>query len=274
MIELWLVRHGESEGNAARMWVGHGDSPLSARGKAQAASFANRLRAHGTRFDRVVSSDLSRARDTAAAFATPETDADFREINIGTWDGRSVQEISRRQKVDLDAARSNPDFRVGGAESWNDVWARIEPGLEKLVVSTPTGGRTLLAAHGGVIALTVARLCSKVLLPMQSGFDRIQNTSVTVLGFDNWGQAPLVHVFNDVDHDLEVDPPEQRIRVGDGISRGGEVFTDSSHSLRDMTRKMVGREWRLGLGHKADFEKRDGELKLHRYGALEVELSE
>src|SRR2546423_11974175 len=60
---FYFVRHGESEGNAARVFTGHTDSPLTARGRQQAAAVADEL-ARVT-FDRIVSSDLSRTRDTA-----------------------------------------------------------------------------------------------------------------------------------------------------------------------------------------------------------------
>ena len=64
---FYFVRHGESEANAAQRFAGQTDSPLTDLGRRQAQAVADALAA--VRFDRVVSSDLSRARDTALAIA-------------------------------------------------------------------------------------------------------------------------------------------------------------------------------------------------------------
>src|SRR5207247_4078114 len=64
---FYFVRHGESEGNAARVFTGQTDSPLTARGRKQAAAVAEELAQ--VKFDRIVSSDLSRTRDTAEGIA-------------------------------------------------------------------------------------------------------------------------------------------------------------------------------------------------------------
>ncbi|MBU6423779.1 MAG: phosphoglycerate mutase family protein, partial [Chloroflexi bacterium] len=83
---LYFVRHGESEANAARRYAGQADSPLTERGRQQAEAVAAALR--GVRLDRVVSSDLSRARDTAAAIAREhglavEVFPELREVDVG-----------------------------------------------------------------------------------------------------------------------------------------------------------------------------------------------
>jgi len=52
---FYFVRHGESEGNAARIFTGQTDSPLTARGRQQAATVAEELA--NVKFDRIISSD-------------------------------------------------------------------------------------------------------------------------------------------------------------------------------------------------------------------------
>ena len=63
---ILLVRHGETDGNAARI-LQRADVPLNERGMRQAERLAQRLSAHG--FVRIVCSDLLRARMTAAPLA-------------------------------------------------------------------------------------------------------------------------------------------------------------------------------------------------------------
>ena len=60
---LYLVRHGQSEGNARRLFFGHTDYPLTALGREQARQAADKLRA--VSFSRCVASDLLRAWETA-----------------------------------------------------------------------------------------------------------------------------------------------------------------------------------------------------------------
>ena len=72
-VTFYLVRHGESEANVARRFAGRTDSPMTERGREQAKAVAEALaKIH---FDRIVSSPLSRCRDTALVIARGATAA-------------------------------------------------------------------------------------------------------------------------------------------------------------------------------------------------------
>src|SRR5512135_2406685 len=66
---ITLLRHGESTGNAEGRLQGQADYPLSPTGRGQAAVLARRWLAEGVRFDRIISSPLLRARQTAEIIA-------------------------------------------------------------------------------------------------------------------------------------------------------------------------------------------------------------
>jgi len=88
--ELLLVRHGETDWNAAGRLQGHTDRPLSDYGREQARRLAEEL--VGEEFDAIYASDLARARETAeivgAQLDLPVVlDPDLREKNWGTWEG-------------------------------------------------------------------------------------------------------------------------------------------------------------------------------------------
>ena len=90
---VYLVRHGHCEG--AGTLLGHQDVPLTAEGRAQAEVLARELAGCGA--ERVVSSDLRRAAETAqviaAAMALPvDLDPRLREISYGAWNGHPWQE--------------------------------------------------------------------------------------------------------------------------------------------------------------------------------------
>ncbi|KDO15974.1 hypothetical protein SPRG_18482, partial [Saprolegnia parasitica CBS 223.65] len=96
MVELWLVRHGATAWNAEGRWQGQTDVPLSAVGEAQALALGDHLRAlHASQpFDAIVSSDLSRAADTARAIglalALPVAlDEQLREEQYGVLEGHT-----------------------------------------------------------------------------------------------------------------------------------------------------------------------------------------
>lgn len=91
-----LVRHGQSQGNAIRVLLGHTDLDLTELGFRQAACTAEALRHE--RIDVIYSSDLKRAMSTARAHAElrgmeVNPDRDLREVMLGEWENRSVEEI-------------------------------------------------------------------------------------------------------------------------------------------------------------------------------------
>ena len=97
---FYLVRHGQSEGNAREIILGHTDLGLTELGLRQAECTADALAA--VEFDRIYSSDLLRAMQTAEPNARKrgmvvEPEARLREIFCGDWDGKSVKEIAEKQ---------------------------------------------------------------------------------------------------------------------------------------------------------------------------------
>jgi glucosyl-3-phosphoglycerate phosphatase len=95
MARLFLIRHGESEWNAERRLQGHADPPLSVRGREQVRQLAGMLK--GRPMARVITSDLTRARQTAELLGyRAEPDAGWREIQVGIWTGRNIDEGSCR----------------------------------------------------------------------------------------------------------------------------------------------------------------------------------
>jgi len=95
MTTVWLVRHGEAQVPPG-LAIGHGDPPLSKKGRHQVAHLAKRLAAEP--LQRVFSSDLVRARLTAEGIAivhglTVQVCPELREIDFGLWEGRSLRDL-------------------------------------------------------------------------------------------------------------------------------------------------------------------------------------
>jgi broad specificity phosphatase PhoE len=152
MARLLLLRHGQSTWNAEGRWQGWADPPLSAEGEAQSRRAAAWLAGEG--FTGVVSSDLRRARQTAAIVATelglpePPVDARLRERDVGEWSGRSHDEINRLWPGQLEAWRAGQLERPPGGESQDELTARVMAGIREWVA---VDGVLLVVTHGGVI---------------------------------------------------------------------------------------------------------------------------
>jgi len=151
---LWLIRHAESSWNALGRWQGWSDPGLSTRGREQADLLARELAGAG--LDAIVTSDLRRARETAAIVAAAlrvelTVDTRLRERDIGTWAGLTTPEIAGRWPDALARLRErDPELRPGGGESTRDVQARVRAFLDDLA-ARPSPGRVALVTHGGVI---------------------------------------------------------------------------------------------------------------------------
>ena len=175
---FYFVRHGESEGNAARVFTGQTDSPLTARGRQQAAAVADELA--NVKFDRIISSDLSRTRDTAEVIAkrhglSVEVIPALREINVGDRTGKAFDETRGLPNWSDDGFVVWP-----GGESLDQVLARTLGAIDRLTRESP-GKTILVVGHGGV-----NRILLSYFLGILPKLDRTPggNTNISVVHTD------------------------------------------------------------------------------------------
>jgi probable phosphoglycerate mutase len=149
-----LIRHAESTWNAGGRWQGHGDPPLTARGRAQAIALAGRLTGEGIHL--LIASDLVRSAETAAILGArwglvPRHDARLREIDIGAWTGLTREQIAEREAHLLARFEAeDPEARPGGGETRREIRARVRGAVAELAAAHR--GRCLaLVTHLGVI---------------------------------------------------------------------------------------------------------------------------
>lgn len=116
---LILLRHGRTAANADGRLQGLLDLPLDEVGEQQAAASALMLPTP----DRLISSPLLRARQTADAFNLPyELDQRWEELHYGIYEGRPMAEVGA---VTWDAWRNDPHFVPEGGESLAHLGARV-----------------------------------------------------------------------------------------------------------------------------------------------------
>ena len=195
-VEVCLVRHGQSVSNAAGVWQGQGDSPLSDIGRTQVKGLGQALT--GQRYDLVLSSDLSRAADTAKASGVEvEHDPAWREINVGDWEGLTMEQVVERFPEQIEALKARETFAIGGGESWPEVFARADASLAALRARVPHGGSAIVFTHGGIIAALLSGMLGvRDDFPWPLG--RMRNTGRTTLRFE--GERVELIAHNDDTH--------------------------------------------------------------------------
>lgn len=194
-VRLTFVRHARSEANEAGVWQGQGNSPLSATGREQAAHLGKRL--SGIPFDVVVASDLDRTLDTAAATGHPaEPSPEWREMDIGGWEGKTVAEVEKHHPDLLHAIRRGEAVAYGGTgERIDEFEDRIMASVGRLVERVGEGS-ALVVTHGAVVDTVVGHVLGRI--PHRRTFPIPANTSLTTFAVDD-GRYRLTS-FNDATH--------------------------------------------------------------------------
>jgi glucosyl-3-phosphoglycerate phosphatase len=151
MTRLVLWRHGNTDFNASDRVQGQTDTPLNELGRAQAAAAAPMLAA--LRPAAIYSSDLSRARDTAAILSdlcglSVVTDARLRERYFGTWQGMTLTEIAATYPTEYAAWRAGDGSPGCEIESLDDMGKRVGMALLDIADAWP-GATVVVATHGG-----------------------------------------------------------------------------------------------------------------------------
>ena len=170
-----LVRHTETEWSLSGRYTGHTDLPLTDGGRDKARALAEKLR--GRSVDRVLTSPLSRAAETAklAGFPAAEHDPDLMEWDYGDDEGLTTPQI-REQRPGWLLWRDG----AAGGEVADDVGARVDRVIERL---TADDGDALIFAHGHVLRALAARWLEQ---PADFGARLVLATgTLSVLGYDH-----------------------------------------------------------------------------------------
>ncbi len=168
---LYLVRHGETEGQSSIRYYGRTDVALSDEGRAQmrAARDAIVSRLGHARFAHVFASPLVRAFEGAQLIAgrnaSIRTLDEFIEVDFGLFEGLTAGEIRERYPDEFarwNADRLAPTFTYPSGESRAAFAARVERGVDRMLEiwsgNDGPAGRALVVAHRGVIRAIVRRL--------------------------------------------------------------------------------------------------------------------
>ncbi|MFR8874540.1 MAG: histidine phosphatase family protein [Oscillospiraceae bacterium] len=198
MTTIYLVRHGEAEGNAFRRIHGQYDTLLTPTGFRQTEALARRFQEIPV--DACFSSDLTRASLTARAVYLPKRlplyrDPAFREIRLGRWEDLPFGYLERVEAEAIACFRRNPvAWQLEGAEGFHEYTSRFIRGMKAAAARFPEK--------------TIAIFCHSAVLRgvlMELFFHRdpaqvpyCDNTAVSKLLWD--GRAFTYEFLNDNSH--------------------------------------------------------------------------
>lgn len=189
MRALYLVRHGETAWNAERRLQGREDLPLSVHGREQVESLRPVVTSVLPEIDRlaVVTSPLRRARETqdVLGLSADTVDARWQEADLGTWTGRSRDDLVAVGDGAYAAWRAGT-HTPPGAESIERLRARVAAAIDDLAHLDTV----LVLTHGGPIRAAchlLVGLVSARLVPVQPG---------SLTAFDLTGPTPRLRAYN------------------------------------------------------------------------------
>ena len=197
MTKIFLVRHGEAEGNYYRRCQGQIDAPLTPCGRLQAEALKERFAAAD--IAAVYASDLQRARDTVAIASgqSVNTDKRLREVCFGIWEGQGWGNLSREYPEEIRNFLFAPyRFTAPGAETLHAVRERMETALLE-IGARHEGESVMVGSHGMAIRVLAAKLMGLA----SERLDEIRtpsNTAVALLVYED-GRL-RVESYNDTDH--------------------------------------------------------------------------
>ncbi len=136
-MKIYLIRHGETQGNREGYFRGRSDFPLNENGKEQARLLAEALKDSG--ITRIYSGPLTRARQTAEILADKlgvpvVVEEGFNNINLGPWEGKKKEDIKREFPREFQLWITRPEeLKLPGAETVMEVMERAVATLKRIV---------------------------------------------------------------------------------------------------------------------------------------------
>ena len=207
---MLLTRHGHTTRSEPEQYLGQRvAAPLSERGRADAQRLAERLA--GVPLERILTSPLERARDTATILAAGraveiEPDDRLAELDYGAWEGLTVDQIEARFPGEFERYERDPSHsRVGGGESGQLVARRLRSFVGDVLDwwssgAVATRDRTVLVVgHSSLNRVMLALLMGTPLRDYRRRWES-DWASLSVLRWELRADGPKLLLANDVGH--------------------------------------------------------------------------
>jgi broad specificity phosphatase PhoE len=185
MTNIYLVRHGEAQGNKYRIFHGISDADLTSNGILQAEKAAAALMGLG--IEKIYSSDLRRACETAKVFSQLSgigiiTSKGLREIDGGMWENKPWHVLPVMFPEEYHTWENEPHLhKMPGGESIQDLYDR---GVDELIrISEDNADKTIaIFTHGTLIRVLMCYLYKRDLTHLKE-IPWCENTSITKIRY-------------------------------------------------------------------------------------------
>ena len=199
MTKIYLIRHGESIGNASRLYLGHTDLDLSPLGYLQADETAKCL--SEVPFSAIYASDLMRAVHTAEPHAKMRNlsvipTRELREMNVGEWEGARVDDLVLDERFTKGWRENFGFFTFPGGENVQDAAERIFSFASKTAASHD-GKTVAFVFHAAAIR---AFWCKILGIPAEEWAATVRfptNASYSILEYENGTFNPIAYSCDD-----------------------------------------------------------------------------
>jgi alpha-ribazole phosphatase len=199
-MQLYLVRHGQTDWNLKHRFQGQTDIPLNKTGEDQVQKIAQRL--SKIKIDAIYSSDLKRTVQTADCIIASHhkvkciTDPRWRELSFGEWEGLTYDEIKAREPELLEKWQTDPlNAAAPKGETLQQLATRVDSALDDLRADH-ADQTVLLTVHGGTIQALVC-LALGVELKHYWQF-AVSSASLSEIAF--YSRGAIINLFNDTSH--------------------------------------------------------------------------
>ena len=204
MLQVYLVRHGETVWNAERRIQGQSDSPLTEKGEQQAWQVGERVKHLG--ITHIIASDLGRTRRTAEIIAdacgcSVTLDARLRELNMGVLEKRPLDGLTAEEEQwRATLVNGTEGGRIPEGESMTEMATRMHAALNACL-DLPAGSRPLLVSHGMALGSLVSTILG---LPAYAERRlRLRNCSISRVVYQQsaWlAEGWIVETAGDISH--------------------------------------------------------------------------
>lgn len=187
-MKVYLLRHGETEGNVKGAFFGVSETPLSQKGIQQAKDLYHRMKSED--IDQVLVSPLSRAQETSsyAGFSEYEIIEDLIEMNFGAFEGLTYKEIEASHKEETALwIKEGTAYVFPNGESLETFFERVIKAYKR-ILKDYRGKNLLIVAHGGVIRSILAHEISEDFSHYWKY--RVDNCGLSILAYED-GQVIL-----------------------------------------------------------------------------------
>jgi 2,3-bisphosphoglycerate-dependent phosphoglycerate mutase len=184
-IHVTFLRHGRSRADDEEVHEGRYDSPLTDVGRSQAHARAQEFISRGFRFDKIISSTLQRAKETATIIGqllniSVETDSDWMEMDNGPLAGMS-REVAKTEYPKPIFRNPYEPFCGSGESDW-EIYCRAAKAVQKII--RRGAGNYLVVAHGGILNSALRTIV---------GAQPFINQQGIVFGFGDTGYVRLIY---------------------------------------------------------------------------------